>query len=151
MISILLAAVAAGLAAGLLRAGIAGRPFSPPHLSGSWLALAGFLLQVAALYIRLPLEPLGERISAAALAGSLLLLLAFAWRNRQDAAFYWLGGGLLLNLAVMALNGGWMPISPRRWRKSTRLARRGCRTRQPGGDFEERGASCSGYPAGVAG
>ena len=112
MISILLAAVAAGLAAGLLRAGIAGRPFSPPHLSGSWLALAGFLLQVAALYIRLPLEPLGERISAAALAGSLLLLLAFAWRNRQDAAFYWLGGGLLLNLAVMALNGGWMPISP---------------------------------------
>ena len=112
MISILLAAVAAGLAAGLLRAGIAGRPFSPPELGGSWLALAGFLLQIAALYIRLPFEPLGERISAAALAGSLLLLLAFAWRNRQDAAFYWLGGGLLLNLAVMALNGGWMPISP---------------------------------------
>jgi hypothetical protein len=108
LISILLAAVAAGLAAGLLRAGIAGRPFSPPDLRGVWLAPTGFLLQVAALQIGLP----DERISAALLVGSLLTLLIFAWRNRRYAAFYWLGGGLLLNLAVMALNGGWMPISP---------------------------------------
>jgi hypothetical protein len=53
-----------------------------------------------------------ETIAAIVLVGSLLLLLIFAWANRQHRAFWVLGLGLFLNLFVIVLNGGLMPISP---------------------------------------
>ena len=41
------------------------------------------------------------------------LLLGFCWRNRRRAGLALATGGVLLNLLVMAANGGAMPISPR--------------------------------------
>jgi hypothetical protein len=41
-----------------------------------------------------------------------LLLLLFVWLNRTNAAFWLLGGGLMLNLSAILTNGGLMPISP---------------------------------------
>jgi hypothetical protein len=43
---------------------------------------------------------------------SLILLLVFVWFNRQHAGLWLFGLGLTLNLLVISLNGGWMPISP---------------------------------------
>jgi hypothetical protein len=44
--------------------------------------------------------------------GSLLLLLAFVWRNRRLAGVLILGVGVVCNLLVIAANGGSMPITP---------------------------------------
>ena len=41
-----------------------------------------------------------------------LLLLAFVWRNRRIEAIQVVGIGVLWNLAAIAANGGFMPISP---------------------------------------
>jgi hypothetical protein len=41
-----------------------------------------------------------------------MLLLVFIWFNRRQPGFRILGIGLLLNLAVITLNHGLMPISP---------------------------------------
>jgi hypothetical protein len=46
------------------------------------------------------------------LAISLIGFLIFAWLNRGVHGMPVLLGGLILNLVVMAANGGWMPISP---------------------------------------
>lgn len=112
MISILLVAVAVGLAAGLIRAVIAGRPFSPPALRGVWVALIAFLVQYLALNHGALYGQAEQQIAAIGLTGSLFLLMIFAWQNRSYPAFYWLGIGLLLNLAAIVTNGGLMPISP---------------------------------------
>jgi hypothetical protein len=40
------------------------------------------------------------------------ILVIFVWYNRRLQGFWLLGLGLLLNLAVIAANGGLMPISP---------------------------------------
>jgi hypothetical protein len=50
--------------------------------------------------------------AAAALVGSQVLLLIFAWLNRSQPGFWALGLGLVLNLLVITLNGGLMPVSP---------------------------------------
>jgi len=42
----------------------------------------------------------------------MILFLAFVWINRRLPGMQVLLVGLLLNLIVMAVNGGWMPISP---------------------------------------
>jgi hypothetical protein len=51
-------------------------------------------------------------LAAAGLVLSLLLFLVFVWVNRRLPGMPLLLAGLLLNLAVMLANGGWMPISP---------------------------------------
>jgi len=43
---------------------------------------------------------------------SQILLLGFVWANRRLPGFWILGFGLGLNLLVIVLNGGLMPISP---------------------------------------
>lgn len=109
---ILLMAIAAGAAAGLARALLGGRTFTPPALAGMGWAIAAFIPQ----YVLFFFPPLRGRIDQTVisilLVASLLMLLVFAWQNRSHTAFYWLGLGLLLNLLVIGLNGGLMPISP---------------------------------------
>jgi hypothetical protein len=110
---ILLVAVLAGLIAGLLRAWITNRQFVLPELQAIWLVLLAFIAQWL-VFSWLPARGLvkSDAIAAVVLVSSLLLLLIFAWANRQHRAFWWLGLGLLLNLLVIVLNGGLMPISP---------------------------------------
>ena len=109
---ILLVAVVAGLLAGLARARHGRRPLRVPDLRLVWLAPIAFLPQMIAFYLpaggRLP----GDSLAAAALVGSQVALLIFAWLNRKQPGFWALGLGLTLNLLVIALNGGLMPISP---------------------------------------
>ncbi len=109
---VLLVAVVAGLLAGLARARYGRRPLHIPNLRLAWLALVAFLPQLIAFYLpagsRLP----ADSLAAAALVGSQVALLIFAWLNRKQPGFWALALGLALNLLVIALNGGLMPISP---------------------------------------
>ncbi len=116
---ILLLAVIAGLLAGLARAWSGGRHLSPPSLRLIWLVLLAFLPQWFVFYLPATRGSVADGWAAASLVGSQLLLLLFAWSNRHQPGLWMLGLGLALNLAVIALNGGLMPISPE---TATRLA-----------------------------
>ena len=109
---ILLLAVAVGAAAGLARALLGGNSFTPPALRGVGWAVAAFIPQYLVFFFP-PLQGrVSQTVASIALVVSLLLLLIFTWRNRTYRAFYLLGFGLVLNLLVIVLNGGLMPISP---------------------------------------
>jgi len=117
---ILAAAVLTGFAAGFLRAALARRPYQVPSLRWPVLVLVAFLPQLAAFYLsRTDLPNLGGFGDWArlVLVGSQLILLVFAWLNRRQPGFWLLGVGLALNLLVILLNGGFMPISPETVRK----------------------------------
>ena len=108
---ILILAVAAGLLTGLLRASLTGRRLQVSDLRLMWLVPAAFLPQF--FVFGLPsLRGLPDTLVAATLVSSQFLLLIFAWANRNHPGFWFLALGLTLNLAVIALNGGFMPISP---------------------------------------
>jgi len=84
------------------------RPYQPPELHHLWLALLAFLPQFISLYLpRIP-----DRLASGALLTSQLLLLVFALLNRRTPGMNILMIGLACNLAVMAVNDGFMPISP---------------------------------------
>jgi hypothetical protein len=109
---ILALAVAVGLAVGLARyrgcafSRIAGLP-----LRSAWLALLAVALQLPLL--RAPAGSV-ERIGAqqALFLLSHLVLLVFVWRNWQLTGVQILGLGVMCNLLVIAVNGGFMPITP---------------------------------------
>ena len=109
---ILLLAVVAGLLAGLARAWCGGRRWSSLSLRVIWLALLAFVPQWLAFYLPDTRYLIANGWTAIALISSQLLLLVFAWFNRRQPGFWMLGLGLTLNLLVIALNGGLMPISP---------------------------------------
>ena len=109
---ILLLAVIVGLLAGLTRAWYRGHRLSPPGLRLTWLALLAFLPQWLAFYLPATRRLIPDYLAAAALVGSQALFLVFAWFNRNQPGFWLLGLGLALNLLVITLNGGLMPISP---------------------------------------
>lgn len=109
---ILLAALAAGLLAGMGLARSRGKPYRVPHLGHMWVVALAFVPQAFAFY--LPGAGLGrsEAVAAGLLLGSQVILLWFVWLNRRHVGLTLLGAGLLLNLLVIAVNGGFMPISP---------------------------------------
>ena len=109
---ILLLAVAAGLLAGLARAWYGGRPMTAPSLRLVWLVPLAFLAQWLAFYLPATRPWFDDDWAALALVSSQALLLVFAWFNRRRPGVWMLGLGLALNLTVIALNGGLMPISP---------------------------------------
>ncbi len=109
---ILLLAVITGLLAGLVRAWRQKRRLSPLNLRLTWLALLAFLPQWLAFYLPITRRQLAGDWAAIALVSSQVLLLVFAWFNRAQPGFWALSLGLVLNLFVIALNGGLMPISP---------------------------------------
>ncbi len=109
---ILLAALAAGLFAGWGWARWHGRPYQPPPIRSSWLVIVGFLPQLLVAYLPVTRTLLPRATAAATLVLSLVAFLAFVWINRRLPGMPLLLAGLLLNLAVMLANGGWMPISP---------------------------------------
>ena len=108
---ILLLAVAAGLPAGLARAWWGRRHPAPPNLHLLWLVPVAFLPQWLAFYLPATRKLIPDGLAAVALVSSQVLLLIFAWFNRDRPGFCLLGLGLALNLLVIALNGGLMPIS----------------------------------------
>lgn len=108
---ILLLAVASGLLAGWLRATIRGRRLAAPNLFLLWLLVAAFVLQ--AIAFQLPTRKLlPDQIASIFLCVSQGMMLIFAMSNRRLPGFWMLIVGLAMNLGAIALNGGFMPISP---------------------------------------
>jgi hypothetical protein len=107
---ILLLALAGGLPVGMAQSRWRGRPYQPPELRWIWLAFLAFLPQFTVLY--LPGGRTSDWFAATCLLSSLLCFLAFTWLNRRVVGMSILMIGLALNLAVIASNGGFMPISP---------------------------------------
>lgn len=109
---ILLLALAGGLPVGLAWSRWRGHAYQPPELQATWLAVLAFLPQFIVLYLPHFRERVSDWVSAACLIASLLFFLGFAWLNRLLPGMSILLFGLVLNLTVIALNGGFMPISP---------------------------------------
>lgn len=110
---ILLPAIVAGLLAGLARARRRNGHLKSPDLRLVWLVPIAFLPHWLAFDLAVTRRLTTDSLAAAALLGSqALLLVGFAWPNRNQPGFWALGAGLALNLAVIACNGGLMPVSP---------------------------------------
>ncbi len=109
---ILVFAVALGLAAGLLNARFRNEPYQPIDLKYIWLILVAATPQMLAFFISGTRDKIPDQWIPVILIASQLVLVVFVWLNRKQPGIWVLGLGLLLNLVVIALNGGWMPISP---------------------------------------
>ncbi len=109
---ILLPAIAAGLLAGLTRARYRNGYLKSPDLRLVWLVPIAFLPQWLAFNLPVTRRLTTDKTAAAALVSSQALLLIFAWFNRNQSGFWALGTGLALNLSVISLNRGLMPVSP---------------------------------------
>lgn len=109
---ILLYAVVVGLVAGWIRARFHDGRLRFPDLHLAWLVPLAFAPQWLTFYWPVTHRLATVQVASVVLVSSQLLLLIFAWVNRREQAFWWLGLGLFLNLLVIVLNGGLMPISP---------------------------------------
>ena len=109
---ILLLALLAGWLSGLAYARWQRRPYQVLTIKYLWLAFVAFIPQLLAFYLPATRSRIPDLLAAASLFTSLVLLLVFAWTNRNLAGMWLLMAGLVLNLAVILANGGFMPISP---------------------------------------
>ena len=109
---ILLLALVAGLLVGLAWASWRGIPYQAPELQHLWLVFIAFLPQFVVIYLPITRENFPEWFVAGCLLVSQIMLLGFAWLNRRILGMSVLICGVALNLAVMAANSGFMPISP---------------------------------------
>jgi hypothetical protein len=105
---ILLLALAVALFVAFLRGGSL-RSLADFHLEWGWLAMLALVIQIVAVY-----WATGDSylyLQGGALVVSSLLLLPVFWCNRRSPGLALIGLGLVLNLAVMVANGGFMPIT----------------------------------------
>lgn len=109
---ILLAALILGLLAGAALAIGLRRPYRLPDPKHLWLVPAAFLPQLLALYLPAGRGAAPEWAASLILPVSLAIFLAFVWLNRRIPGMPLVLAGLVLNLLVIAANGGWMPVSP---------------------------------------
>jgi hypothetical protein len=109
---ILLAAVIIGLSAGLVRAKIGKRKLQPVWLKFDWLIILAIVPQILAFFVPTTGSQISDTWARIILVSSLIILLVFCWINHQQFGFWLFGLGLLLNLLVICLNGGLMPIRP---------------------------------------
>ena len=84
----------------------------PLQLRIGWLVFAAVIPQLLSFQIPATGKLIPEGILPVVLIGTQALLLVFAVVNLNQPGFWALGAGLLANFLVIALNGGWMPISP---------------------------------------
>ncbi len=109
---ILLAAVIIGLIASLGRSQLNKQRLKPLHLQLGFLVVLSFIPQLLVFYLPITSLHFPDNWASAALLCSQIMLLGFVWCNRNEPGFWALGLGLALNLLVIMLNGGLMPISP---------------------------------------
>lgn len=102
----------AGLVTGLGWSKWHGYPYRSPALNHIWLVFLGFLPQFLVIYFGNNRVTVPDGLAALSIVLSQLLLLVFAWLNRRLAGMSILIAGLILNLAVIVANGGFMPINP---------------------------------------
>lgn len=101
-----------GLVAGIIRAKKRSTAYTPSVLKHLWIVFLGFLPQFFVFFLPVTREQIPNQWVPVILIGSQLLLLLFVWLNRKQAGIWLMGFGLILNLIVICLNNGWMPISP---------------------------------------
>lgn len=101
-----------GLVTGLGLSRWRGHPYRPPTLNHVWLVIVGFLPQFLAIYLGNTRVTIPDWLAALSIVTSQLILLVFAWLNRHLTGMSILIFGLVLNMAVMVVNGGFMPINP---------------------------------------
>lgn len=109
---ILLLAILIGLAATLLRARLYHRTLTFAQVRWEWLVYLTVIPQIAVFQIPaigkwIP-EDLAPFIQIITMSG----LLIFTIANLNVIGFSIVSAGLLANLTVISLNGGWMPVSP---------------------------------------
>jgi len=109
---ILITAVLTGLIAGAIRAWRNKQPYLPSHLKLWWLVVLAFVPQWLAFSLPVTSKKLPDNWAAVVLVGSMVVLLIFTGFNLKQPGFWLLGLGLIFNLVVIVLNGGFMPISP---------------------------------------
>ena len=109
---ILILAIIAGWLSGLVRAWIIKKPYRLPELSRIWLVLVAVIPQLLIFQIPYTAGWFSTPWASAVLVISQLVLLGFVWSNRDLIGFRILGLGLILNLLVIILNGGLMPLAP---------------------------------------
>lgn len=88
------------------------RPYQLPDLRWAWLVLLAFIPQFFAFVLPATRASIPSSWIPVVLVGSQALLLIFSIVNIRQPGFWLLGLGLALNLLVILLNGGMMPISP---------------------------------------
>lgn len=109
---LLLVAGLLGWLGGMVWARSKRRPYRVPDLRLTGLVVLAFLPQFFAFVFSGTREQFPDAWVPLVLLSSQALLLVFVGFNIKRAGLPWLGLGLLLNLLVIALNGGMMPISP---------------------------------------
>lgn len=101
-----------GLATGFGLSKWRGHPYRSPTLYSIWLVFLGFLPQLLVIYLGNNRITIPDWVAATSIVTSQLFLLLFAGLNRHLPGMWILIAGLVLNLAVMIANGGFMPINP---------------------------------------
>lgn len=109
---ILLIAIITGLVAGFARAKFRGQKYCTPDFQMGWLLLIAVIPQLFSFHQPKTASATPDKLAAGILVVSQILLFVFVWANRKLPGFWALGIGLVLNLLVIILNGGFMPISP---------------------------------------
>jgi hypothetical protein len=109
---ILVLALGAGLLFGLGWARLQGHPYQAPRLRHTWLAIVAFLPQLFVAYFERTQALVPDMLAALTIVISQGFLFLFAWLNRHLSGMLILIIGLILNLTVMSVNGGFMPINP---------------------------------------
>jgi hypothetical protein len=108
---ILFCVVIVGIGVALLRGGSL-RCLGERPLRLGWLAVVAFLVQAIMMFAFAADQLEAQRsLHAALLMGSYVALMAVVWANRSAIGVSVIGLGLLLNLTVMAANGGFMPVA----------------------------------------
>ena len=89
-----------------------GNGLHAPPLIHSWLVFIAVIPQLLVFQIPATGKWVPLFWVKAILIGSQALLLGFVWSNRKSPGVWLLGLGLGLNVLVILINGGLMPISP---------------------------------------
>ena len=103
-------AIALGVLVGLLKKGSMSNLLSI-KIEKAWLILASFLIQFLAQVLSVNGFEFTVRYSLAIQGVAFALLLTGLCFNRKYAGMLVIGGGCILNVLVMMLNGGKMPVS----------------------------------------
>lgn len=102
----------AGLVTGLGLSRWRGHPYRSPTLKNLWLVFLGFLPQFLVIYLGNSQDTIPDWLAGLSIITSQLFLLIFALLNRYLPGMWILIAGLVMNMAVIIANGGFMPIDP---------------------------------------
>lgn len=109
---VLLIAVGLGFIAALIRALVRHEKVGAIQFKAVWLVFLAFLPQYLAFSLSSTRARIPDSWIPAILLGSQALLIAFVVINRKKPGMGLMGTGLVLNFVVIALNHGFMPLSP---------------------------------------